>query len=123
MARYVILCHEMPPEASRATHWDLMLECGDLLRTWALEQQPAVDHTIAAHALPDHRLMYLDYQGPLSDNRGWVTQWDRGTYRLKKNRQHQLTALLNGEQLRCCVELVQSRSDPHCWTARFLLDE
>ena len=33
-----------------------------------------------AEVLPDHRLAYLDYEGPISGDRGSVTRWDRGTY-------------------------------------------
>ncbi len=35
---------------------------------------------IAALALPEHRLAYLDYEGPVSGNRGSVKRWDAGWY-------------------------------------------
>ena len=37
-----------------------------------------------AEALPDHRLIYLEYEGPISGDRGTVVAWDRGEYRLKR---------------------------------------
>ena len=35
MPRYVILQHDTPPGYPRPLHWDLMLEQGRTLRTWA----------------------------------------------------------------------------------------
>jgi hypothetical protein len=83
MPRFVILEHDHP-----TLHWDLMLEHGATLKTWRLPQPPAhpfpesPSHDAAAGALPlpDHRLMYLDYEGPVSGDRGHVTRWDAGTY-------------------------------------------
>ena len=75
MPRFVLLEHDHP-----FLHWDLMLECGDVLRTWRLDRIPAVAETIFAEPLPDHRLMYLDYEGPVSGNRGTVKQIDKGDF-------------------------------------------
>ena len=35
---------------------------------------------IRAERLPDHRRRYLDYEGPISGNRGSVIRWDAGDY-------------------------------------------
>src|SRR5262245_42281048 len=64
-----------------------MLEVGAVLRTWALPQPPvAVDPTAAvrlpAELLADHRLEYLEKDGPVSGGRGTVRRWDAGTYEL-----------------------------------------
>src|ERR1022692_2322126 len=75
MPRFVILEHDHP-----TLHWDLMLEADGVLQTWRLAQPPAVAGPIAATAVADHRLMYLDYEGPVSGNRGNVCRWDAGTY-------------------------------------------
>jgi hypothetical protein len=78
MPRFVILEHDHP-----TLHWDLMLEDGASLRTWRLAQAPANPNSlIHATALPPHRLAYLDYEGPVSGNRGTETRWDRGDYEL-----------------------------------------
>lgn len=50
------------------------------LATWALERPPTPGTTIAARRLPDHRRLYLDYEGPISGDRGGVTRWDAGQY-------------------------------------------
>jgi hypothetical protein len=75
MPRFVILEHDHPH-----LHWDLMLEAGAMLRTWRLAQPPEPGRIVAAEALADHRLLYLDYEGPVSGNRGYVRRWDWGTY-------------------------------------------
>lgn len=76
MPRFVILEHDHP-----SLHWDLMLESGAALRTWRLAAPPIPDAgPIVAEALADHRLAYLDYEGPVRGDRGTVTRWDGGTY-------------------------------------------
>ncbi len=76
MPRFVVLEHDHP-----LLHWDFMLECGAALRTWRLLAVPAPHRSIRAEALGDHRLAYLDYEGPVSGNRGQVRRWDAGTFR------------------------------------------
>lgn len=75
MPRYVILEHDHP-----FLHWDFMLEAGAVLRTWRLEAPPEPGRVIRAEALADHRLHYLDYEGPVSGDRGTVKRWDAGNY-------------------------------------------
>jgi hypothetical protein len=57
-----------------------MLETGPALRTWRLAAPPSARARVAAEPLADHRLVYLDYEGPVSGNRGTVRRWDAGTY-------------------------------------------
>ena len=75
MPRYVILEHDHP-----FPHWDLMLETGDALRTFRLLAEPRDGFLIAAEASFDHRPAYLDYEGPISGDRGRVIRWDAGHY-------------------------------------------
>ncbi len=82
MSRFVILRHELPGPERGGVHWDFMLEQGTVLRTWALALEPNSATQIAADALVDHRLAYLDYEGPISGDRGQVTQWDIGELRV-----------------------------------------
>jgi hypothetical protein len=79
MPRFVVLRHELPPDLPRPSHYDLMLEDNGVLRTWACEQLPKLGQTVAAERLPDHRLAYLDYEGPVS-GRGDVTRAVSGEY-------------------------------------------
>jgi hypothetical protein len=75
MPRFVILEHDHP-----SLHWDLMLECGGVLRTWRLAALPRPGETVAAEAVFDHRPIYLDYEGPIAGNRGRVKRYAGGTY-------------------------------------------
>ena len=59
-----------------------MLEQDGVLRTWALAEEPAAQAEIAAEALGDHRLDYLEYEGPVSGDRGSVSRWDEGEYEM-----------------------------------------
>ncbi|MBI1312570.1 hypothetical protein GC176_14855 [bacterium] len=77
MPRFVLLEHDHP-----FLHWDLMLEWGDALRTWRLDQVPRNAASIPVERLPDHRSAYLDYEGPVSGNRGTVRRIDTGEFTL-----------------------------------------
>lgn len=83
--RYVLLRHECPPDYRVGSHWDLMLERDGVLLTWSLQQLPAqwggdAGERIEAERLADHRLAYLDYEGPVSGNRGAVTRVAGGEF-------------------------------------------
>src|SRR5262249_10022266 len=102
MPRFVLLYHDCPPNHPRPSHWDLMLETGDMLRTWALEELPrdwyqphsrtkskfplcpplATGNEVAATQLVEHRREYLEFEGELANNRGSVIQVAAGTYDL-----------------------------------------
>jgi len=119
MSRFVILLHETPPAAARATHWDFMLETGNVLRTWALSEEPRIGRRIEAVALPDHRLAYLDYEGPVSGNRGTVTRWDAGQYSVEQEAPEHLTLRLHGARLTCRAEFSRDKSAPDVWRVAF----
>lgn len=83
--QYAILYHIVSPDSVRPSHFDLMFEDNALvgeycLRTWAIETEPRADVAVAAQELAPHRLMYLDYEGPIEGNRGEVTRWDSGEF-------------------------------------------
>jgi len=104
----VILEHASP----RGLHWDLMLQTGEVLATWALAEPPRPGATIAAEALPDHRPFYLDYEGPISGGRGAVTRWDQGTYEFEVRDPDKISVLLQGEKLTGRATLERSTDDP-----------
>ena len=118
MPRYVILLHELPDDQQRSTHWDLMLESGDALRTWALPVEPAADMECEARELADHRLAYLEYEGPVSENRGRVTRWDQGEYRPLAETPDSLAAVLQGNKLRGHLYLKKGVGS-HFWRVCF----
>ncbi len=74
MPRFVVLSHDWPEP-----HFDLLLEAGPVLRAWRLRGEPG-ETAVPAEPNADHRLLYLDYEGPVSGNRGTVMCWDAGTF-------------------------------------------
>jgi hypothetical protein len=95
MPRFVILTHDFP-----FLHWDFMLEQEETLRTWRLEAPPDSQRAIDALPLPDHRRQYLDYEGPVSGNRGTVCRWDAGDYQTVLETPGRIEVELRGTRLR-----------------------
>ncbi len=101
MPRFVLLRHDCPPDYERPSHWDLMLESDGVLRTWALAKLPrASNDSVDAEKLADHRLAYLDYEGPVSGERGTVSRVDAGTYETLVEANDCWEIRLNGSVLR-----------------------
>jgi hypothetical protein len=115
MPRYAILLHEMPADSPRPTHWDLMLEDGGVLRTWALVVAPEVGTAIRARALPDHRLAYLTYEGPVSGNRGHVTRWDQGGFHWIERSERSLRISVAGQRLQGEIRLTRDETIADDW--------
>lgn len=95
MPRFVILEHDHPE-----LHWDLMLEGSGVLRTWRLCTAPEGGGAVRASPSFDHRLFYLDYEGPVSGNRGRVKRWDAGTFSLEEDTGEHVRVSFKGGRLR-----------------------
>ncbi len=83
MPRYVLLHHGCPASYRSGPHWDLMLERDGVLRTWSLPENPwpaSEAITLSVERLADHRILYLDYEGPLSGDRGDVERVAAGEF-------------------------------------------
>ena len=80
--RYVILHHTGIADP----HFDVMFETmpGSALTTFRLPAWPPTA-PLAATPLPDHRAAYLDYEGPVSDNRGEVRRVQMGLCHIAHN--------------------------------------
>ena len=118
MPRFVLLTHDHP-----FVHWDLLLEDAETARTWRLLECPArwlVDPsiTLVAEAIADHRLMYLDYEGPVSRERGRVVRWDHGEVEWLAESESSVRLRLSGLQLVGDLTLDHEMSQP-LWSARF----
>lgn len=105
MLRFVILHHRTPPQATKPDHYDLMLEEGDVLKTFTLWQLPDLKATVEAIPDFDHRRAYLDYEGPVSNNRGEVMQVESGTFVWKRRTANQIEIELSGKQVRGLLRL------------------
>lgn len=115
MPRFVVLQHDAP----RGRHWDFMLETQGALATWSLAEAPDAAAEIAAEALADHRREYLEYEGPVSEDRGSVTRWDRGEYELRRYDRDEIIAVVAGDNLIGEVRLRRSPDDPGRWVFSF----
>ncbi|MHC4443890.1 MAG: DNA polymerase ligase N-terminal domain-containing protein [Planctomycetota bacterium] len=99
--QFVILRHE----GWDSLHWDLMFDMGDVLATWQFPANPCpvgageVKYPLRVSRLPDHRRAYLDYEGPLSGDRGMVRRVDGGRYTLEERSSAVWTVRMAGRLL------------------------
>ncbi len=119
MPRFVLLLHETPPGYPRPVHYDLMLEMGAALATWALAELPlAGGDSIAAERLPDHRLEYLDYEGEVSGGRGRVVRVDSGQCDALPPTLGGLCFQVSGEKLQGVLSLTPPVDSSGTWRLR-----
>ena len=66
--------------AATVHHFDLRLEVGGLMRSWAVPKGPSLDPAVKRMAIEvdDHALSHNTFEDTLGD--GGVIVWDRGTY-------------------------------------------
>ena len=115
-SRFVILEH-----THQGIHFDLMLEVDGQLRTWRLDTPPEPGRTLRAEPSFDHRLVYLEYEGPISHNRGHVRQWDAGTYSGDARGATLVSVELTGRRL--CGRLELRRSAEAAWDLAYVAGE
>lgn len=119
---FVVHRHE-----ARQLHYDLRLEQGGVLKSWAVPRgfSYAPAEKRLAVRTEDHPLAYEHFSGRIPKGQygaGTMTIWDRGTYRLVKEpdweralAKGELKALLFGRRLRGEWHLVRTQQGPNTW--------
>jgi len=92
--RFVVLEHDW-----NGVHWDFMLEAGAGLRTWAVDAPIVPGVKLAARLLPDHRRIYLTFEGPISGDRGSVRRVVEGVFQTIEWRVEHVRVQLSSAQL------------------------
>jgi hypothetical protein len=114
--RFVILRHE----DRRGVHFDFMLEAAGVLKTWSLPRPPEIGVEMECEALPDHRIEYLEYEGPISGDRGDVTRWDSGTYTVERHGDTEWIVRLFGEKYAGPASLFRLERAASPWHVSFV---
>jgi len=103
-------------------HYDLRIESGGVLKSWAVPKGPSMDPKVRRLAVPteDHPMAYADFEGVIPEGHygaGTVIVWDRGTYRNTKGEDASTeknledghaTLWLEGEKLRGRFALIRT---------------
>jgi bifunctional non-homologous end joining protein LigD len=107
--RFVIQEHH-----ARSLHWDLRLERGGVLVSWALPkglpESPDKNH-LAVHT-EDHPLEYATFEGEIPRGEyggGLMTIWDRGTYDVEKWSDREVKFTLHGTKAEAGFVLFQTK--------------
>ncbi len=103
MPRFTISHHT---GAKEGDHFDLLLERDDALRTFRLK---APDFQSAQEAVPapDHRTLYLDYEGPVSGGRGRVRIVESGHYEADEWAEDRIQVAVFGRRIRTRLRLTR----------------
>jgi DNA ligase D-like protein (predicted 3'-phosphoesterase) len=85
-------------------HFDLRIQIGEVLRSWAVPKGPSLDPRIRRLAVPveDHSLAVGDYEGVRAGQErgtGAVIIWDEGDAEVIRDEPGHLSVLLRGSKL------------------------
>lgn len=110
---------------ARRLHYDLRLQMGDALKSWAVPEGPCLDPKVRRFAklVEDHPLDYASFEGRIPAGNygaGTVIVWDRGTWVTLADPQGALAAgeikfRLSGEKLAGGWMLKRLPDDPTNW--------
>src|SRR3954469_19065724 len=140
MPRFVLLYHDCPPEYERPSHWDLMFDVGEVLRTWALERllrswlaaqsqtaatfrncaPVAPGDSVSARMLGDHRRDYIGFEGRLSGERGTVIRVAAGTFATARETDTEWEIALSNTSIDGQILLARSDLGANEWTLQCL---
>ena len=109
--RYVIHEHQKHGDP---VHWDLMLEQGDVLKTFRLNCAPqqVLSKSCLATPIFDHDTRFLTYEGPVQKGLGQVKRVDCGTYESITLPKEIWIVTLKGTLFHVCIELPMQQQHP-----------
>ena len=99
LPRFVVQLHD-----ATTLHFDLRLQAGEILRSWAVPKGPSLDPAVRRLAVPveDHTLAAGEFEGVhegQSRGSGAVIIWDEGDAELIRDEPGHLSVLLRGSKL------------------------
>ena len=99
VARFVVQQHD-----ATTLHFDLRIEDGGVLRSWAVPKGPSMDPAVRRLAVPveDHSMAAGEFEGVHEGSvrgSGAVIIWDEGTVDLVRNEPGHLSFVLHGHKL------------------------
>jgi len=97
----IFVIHE---HQARNLHWDLRLESGGKLKSWALPKQPPRTKNVKRLAIQveDHLLSYANFEGDIEEGygKGRVRIWDKGSYTFESKTPKKFVFTLQGKMLK-----------------------
>ncbi len=107
--RFVVLEHANHD----GRHFDLLIETDGRLASWKSGPPPeeAADHSLSCARIADHRMIYLDYEGPISGDRGHVRRHDAGVCVIEHVAPNSWQVRFEGQRLAGRFVLSRSRAD------------
>jgi DNA ligase D-like protein (predicted 3'-phosphoesterase) len=97
--RFVVQLHD-----ATTLHFDLRIQAGDVLRSWAVPKGPSLDPAVRRLAVPveDHQLPAGEFEGVHEGHRrgsGAVIIWDEGVAEVTRDDPGHLAVTLHGSKL------------------------
>jgi DNA ligase D-like protein (predicted 3'-phosphoesterase) len=119
--RFVVQLHD-----ATTLHFDVRLELGGVMRSWAVPKGPSLDPSVKRLAVPvaDHSLDSADFEGVHPDaarGTGAVIIWDEGEFELVREEADHLIVELRGHKLRGGFAL--TRTGERQWVLVKMVDD
>lgn len=98
---------------AKKLHWDLRLESGGVLKSWALPKSPPSKKKVKRLAIQvdDHNLNYANFEGEIKEGygKGTVKIWDKGNYKLLEKDPSKIEFEICGKKLHGKYVLINAK--------------
>lgn len=120
------LIYLIQKHAASHLHYDLRLQLGETLKSWAIPKGPSLDPAVKRLAVhvEDHPIEYAKFEGIIPAGQyggGTVMLWDTGTWQCKDPdaklayKKGHLSLVLQGKKLKGQWNLIQLKNSPKNW--------